>query len=241
MPEEVPKPAAELVRQVLQAGADAGRLVVQAGHKLTASGVDVYVRRVRDANPDASIEDLVDRVVRAHLVLARAEGAAAGVTTTTAWATTLVGTAGTLTLPAAVVITASDLTGLVWIQLRMMLMIAALHGHDSTDPARIREFLSLQGALPAAAAPAAVPPLTAAASRVTTRLLMRHLQGPLLASVTSLFRTVGVKFSRAVLLRQLFLLNIPINVLVNDAATRRLAQKARAFYSTLPAGARREH
>lgn len=235
MTEEIPKPAVELVRRVLQAGADAGRLAIEAGHKATAGGVDAYVSRVRSANPEVDIEDLAGRVVRAHVILARAEGAAAGVATTTAEATTIVGTAGTLTVPSAIVITAMDLTGLAWIQLRMTLIIAALYGHDPTEPARIREFLSLQGALPATAAPAAAAPLTAAAGRVSTRLLKRYLRGPLLQSVTALFRVVGIRFSRAALLRQLFLLNIPINMMVNVTATRRLAHKARTFYSTLPA------
>jgi hypothetical protein len=117
----------------------------------------------------------------------------------------------------------------------MALTIGAIYGHDPTEPARVREFLTLQGAMPAAAAPAAAVPLTAAAGRVSTRLLKRYLRGPLLASITSLFRSVGIKFSRAALLRQLFLFNIPINAVVNDIATRRLAQKARNFYKTLPA------
>lgn len=210
-------------------------MALEAGQKATAGGVVTYVSRVRQANPDVDIQNLIRAVIRSHLMLARAEGAAAGVATTTAEATTVIGTAGTLTLPTAVVITAMDLTGLAWIQLRMALMIAALCGHDPTDPARIREFTLLQGALPATAMPAAAKPLTAAAGRITTRLLKRYLRGPFLQSITALFRIVGIRFSRAVLLRQIFLLNIPINVMINDAATRRLAHKAQAFYSTLPA------
>lgn len=235
MKDEVPKPAIELVRRVLQAGADAGRVAVEAGHKATALGVDSYVRRVRAEERSHDTDELLDRIVRAHVMLARAEGAAAGVATSTAEATTIVGSAGTLTVPTAVVITATDLTGLLWIQLRMALTIGAIYGHDPTEPARVREFLSLQGAMPATAAPAAAVPLTAAAGRVSKRLLKRYLRGPLLASVTSLFRSVGIKFSRAAVLRQLFLLNIPINAVVNDVATRRLAQKARNYYKTLPA------
>ncbi len=232
--EEIPKPALEVVRRVLQAGADAGKIALEAGQKATALGVEGYVKGLH-VHQASDVEALVDRIVRAHVMLARAEGAAAGVATSTAEATTIVGSAGTLTVPTAIVITATDLTGLLWIQLRMALTIGAVYGHDPTEPARVRELLSLQGAMPATAAPAAAVPLTAAAGRVSTRLLTRYLRGSLLASVTSLFRSVGIKFSRAAVLRQLFLLNIPINAVVNDVATRRLAQKARNFYKTLPA------
>jgi hypothetical protein len=235
MKDFVQKPSVELVRRALRAGVDAGKVAVEAGHQATAKGVVDYVERVRSDGRSDDDRALVDRVVRAHVMLARGEGAAAGLATTTAEATTLVGTAGTLTIPSMVAITATDLTGLLWIQVRMVLTIADLYGHDPTAPARIREFLSLQGAAPATAAPAVAGPLSAAAGRVTTRLVTRHLRGELLVSVTALFRAVGIKFSRAALLRQVFLLNIPVNVLVNSAATRRLAQKARRYYETLPA------
>lgn len=236
--EDVPRPGRDLVRRLLGAGLDAGRVAVEAGHRAVAGGVVNYAARLQDSSGTTTKSDLVKRVVRAHVMLARAEGAAAGVATSTAEATTIIGTAGTLTVPSAVLITATDLTGLLWIQLRMVLIIGALHGHDPTEPARIREFLSLQGAMPASSAPVVAAPLAAGAGRVATRLITRYLRGPVLISVTALFRAVGIKFSRAVVLRQLFLLNIPINAVVNDAATRRLAQKARQFYETLPAPGR---
>lgn len=228
----VPRPSESLVRRVIAAGADAGRVALEAGHRAIAGGVSDVAVRMKAAT-DATADDLAERVVRAHLLLARSEGAAAGVLTSTAEATTIVGSAGVLTVPAAVVITVTDLTGLAWIQLRMVLLIAALYGHDPMDAARLQEFMSLQ-ASGTAVAPVVVVPLSDGARRVLTRLLMRHLRGPVLASITSLFRVVGIKFARAALLRQLFLVNIPVNVLVNDIATRRLAQKARIFYRTLP-------
>lgn len=230
----VPKPDRGLIQSVLASGANAGLTALKGGHRVLAGGTATNVERMRTTNKDASVDELMARVVRAHLILARSEGAAAGVATTTAEATTIIGSAGTLTVPAAVVITATDLTGLAWIQLRMVLMIAALSGHDPLDPARLQEFLSLQGAMPPTAAPAAAIPLTVGGIRVATRLLEGYLRGPLLASIRSLFGAVGIKFARAALIRQLFLLNIPANIIVNDAATRRLAQKARAYYGTLP-------
>jgi hypothetical protein len=121
-------------------------LVERLHHQVLAGVTATHVELMRAANAEASVDELMTRVIRAHLILARSEGAAAGIATTTAEVTTIVGSAGTLTVPAAVVITATDLTGLAWIQLRMVLMIAALSGHDPLDPARLQEFLSLQGA-----------------------------------------------------------------------------------------------
>ncbi len=236
--DEVRRPPADLVRRVLNAGADAARVALEAGQRATGDGVATYVRGLREAEPATRVDDLVDRVVRAHVTLARAEGAAAGVATSAVQATTIVGSAGTLTLPSAVLITATDLTGLLWIQLHMTLIVSALYGHDPSDPARIHEFLSLQDAMPATAGPAVSAPLAKAAGRVSRRLLIRYLRGPLLTAVTSLFRAVGIKFTRAALVRQFFLLNIPVNAMVNDVATRRLAHKARGLYKTLPAVSR---
>ena len=234
MEDEVPRPSLELVRRILHAGVEAGRLALETGQDAVARSISRDLERIWRGG-EIDTEDLVGRIVRAHVKLARAEGAGAGVTTTVAEATTVVGTAGTLTVPTVVAITAADLTGLLWIQLRMTLTIAAIYGHDPSDPARVREFMSLQGALPAAGAGGAARYAAAATGRVSSRLINRHLRGPLLASITALFRSVGIKFSRAALLRQLFLLNIPMNAIVNDAVTRRLAQKARDYYRTLPA------
>jgi hypothetical protein len=233
--EAIPKPGQDLIKRILAAGADAGRVALEAGHKAVAMPSARYSERLRAADTKVSTDELVDRVVRAHVMLARSEGAAAGGATSAAEVTTVVGSGGTLTLPAAVVITAADLTALAWIQLRMVLIIAALHGHDASDPARLREFLSLQGASGALGAPGAARPAAAGAGRVAARLINRHLRGPALATIKSLFRAAGINFARAGLLRQLFVLNIPINAAFNDVATRRLANKARSFYRTSPA------
>lgn len=229
------RPSRELVRKLLGAGADAGKIALEAAHKATAQGVDNYVARIRSEDVRADDEALVDRIIKAHVRLARAEGAAAGGALSWAEATTVIGTAGTLTVPSNVLITMTDLTGLVWIQLRMALTIAAMYGHDPTETARLREFMSLQGALPAVAAPLIAEHVGKGAGRVGTRILNRYLRGPLLASITSLFRMGGIRFSRAALLRQVFVLNIPANMVINDSATRRLGTKARDYYITLPA------
>lgn len=108
---------------------------MEAGHQATAKGVVDYVESVRSDGRSDDVRALVDRVVCAHVMLARGEGAAAGLVTTTAEAPTVVGSAGTLTIPSLIAITATDLSGLLWIQVRMVLIIAALYGHDPTAPA----------------------------------------------------------------------------------------------------------
>jgi len=235
--DEIPKPAAELVRRILQAGVGAGRAAAEAGQRVTASGVASYAKTVlRGDETESEMEALLDRIVRAHVMLARGEGAAAGAATSIAEVTTIVGTGGTLTVPTVLAITATDLTGLLWIQLRMVLTIAALHGHDPRSPERIKEFFALQGSSPAAGVKVASVPLAAGAQRVGTRLANRYLRGPILVSITSMFRAVGIRFSRAALLRQLFIVNIPINAAMNDVTTRKVARAARGYYRTLPAG-----
>ena len=55
-------------------------------------------------------------------------------------------------------------------------------------------------------------------------------------TLKSIFRLVGIKFSRAALVRGLPLINIPANATVADLTTRRTAAKARDYYRTLPTG-----
>lgn len=231
--DDAPTPTRPLIGKLLQAGADAGRLLLEAGQKALADNIVDDVSRLNLTTDDA-VDAQVRRVIQAHIRLARSEGAAAGLATTSAEMTTFIGTAGTLTVPAAIVITATDLAGLAWIQLRMTLMIAAFYGHDPRDRQRLTEFMSLQGATPPAMGPAMSTPMARGATRVLQRLILRHLRGPALASIKSLFRVVGVKFTRQALLRQLPFVNIPINTIVNDVMVRRLGDKARRYYKDLP-------
>ncbi len=54
------------------------------------------------------------------------------------------------------------------------------------------------------------------------RLTLRHLKGDNLKAVKALFDLVGIKFTRTRLVKQLPLVNIPISVVVNGAATKSL-------------------
>lgn len=148
--------------------------------------------------------------------------------------TTLVGSAGVLTLPAAAVTLTGDLIGLAWIQTRMVLIIAALHGHDPRDPARVKELLILSGVYGAGPATMAADAAAAGGQRVGKRLLLRYLKGDALRNLTQLFRYVGINVSRAGLIRGLPLVNMPVNAIVNDRATAALGRRAQKYYSTLP-------
>ena len=64
--------------------------------------------------------------------------------------------------------------------------------------------------------------------------MMRYLKGEPLKALTAMFRMVGIRFSRAGLIRGLPMVNIPINAAVNDAAALALGRKARAYYAELP-------
>jgi len=70
--------------------------------------------------------------------------------------------------------------------------------------------------------------------QVGKRLLMRYLKGDALKASRSLFRFVGIKFTRAGMIKMLPLVNVPAGAAVADVATRRAASKARKFYGTLP-------
>lgn len=231
--DDLSTPGRDLVKRAMASSGDAARVVLEAGHRRLSRSAAAYADSLRATHPDATTHELATRVVKAHLLLARSEGATAGVVLSTAEVTTIVGSAGTLTIPANVMITAADLSTLAWIQLRMVLTIAALHGHDPTDTVRLLEFMVLQG-VAKVAADSATKPLVEGGRRVSGRLIQRYLRGPALANIKSLLGAVGIKFTRAALLRQLVFLNVPINIAVNDAATRYLARRARLYYETLP-------
>ena len=129
----------------------------------------------------------------------------------------------------------ADLATLAYLQVRLSLMIAAAYGHDMTDvDIRVRQRFCLCTRLrhpqPRREARAAAR----AGRRVGKRLLERYLRGPLLATLKSMFRLVGIKFSRAALIRGLPLINVPANATVADVTTRRTSSKARNYYRSLP-------
>lgn len=173
------------------------------------------------------------RVVKAHTLLARGQGAAVASGLTVAEVTTVVGTEGTLTPGAVAVGLLTDLTGLAWIQIRMVLIVAALYGFDPQHPDRVKEL----GALMGLTGPVTTQRVAQAAGkgvpRVIKRLTLRYLKGDTLRAVKSMFQLVGMNFNRTGMLKQLPMVNIPISMVVNGGATAALGKRAITYYGTL--------
>lgn len=222
-----------LPKELLAAGADAPWVLAGYVAQRLVEGSRDRARRRRDRNPQMDEDELVEKVVRSYLRLARSEGAVAGLTMTAAQVTTIIGTAGKLTLPAAVTTMGSDLTALAWIQCRMILEIACLRGHPLDDQEELQiELLSLWGLHSPTRQVGRVA--GEAGQRVGRRLLERYLRGAVLQAIKAMFRVVGIKFSRAALVRALPVVNIPVNAAVNDVSTRSLARTADRYYREKP-------
>ena len=220
-------------KELITAGPDAAKVLVRHTVETSGQGIHERVHRHRAAG-DFDVEEYVDRLIKSQLALARAEGAGAGAVMTAAEMSSVI------TGPAAVAAIGSsvlaDMAALAAIQVRLSLMIAAAYGHDMGDiETRVSEIISLHS-LEFSAAKAGSPAAARAGQRVGKRLLEKYLRGPLLQSLKSIFRLVGIKFSRAALVRGLPLINIPANATVADLTTRRTAAKARDYYRTLPTG-----
>ena len=179
-----------------------------------------YARRVRAEHPAATNRELAAMVKSRHAVLARMEGATAGLPATAA---PVVGAFASVP---------PDLAALAWIQCRMVVHIAAVYGADTTDPETAAELLVLQGFYNTTEA--ARVALTEAGVRVATRLVNLYVKGSSLQLAKQLFRFVGIKFTRVWLLEAVPLVSIPISAIVNEGATRSLANRAMKFYDLSP-------
>ena len=220
---------------MFEAGSHAPTELVGVAVKKLALSINEYVAQVKDGTEsDTEMEELVRRVIKAHVLLARTQGAATAIALTGAEVTTVLGSAGTLTPSAAVTGLVVDLVGLAWIQVRMVLIIGALYGHDPADPARHNELLTLMGVYGPPRAEAGAKALSRGTQRVARRLILRHLKGTNLQTLKGLFNLVGVKFQRTGLIKTLPGINIPVSYLVNGQATVALGNRARSYYATLP-------
>lgn len=179
-----------------------------------------YAAQVRLEHPDATNAELARMVKRRHAALARMEGAAAGVPATVA---PIAGTAAAL-LP--------DVAALAWIQSRMVVHIAGVYGHDTSDRDMAAELLVLQGLYNTTEA--ARVALAEASKRVATRLINQYVKGATLVMLKQLFRYVGIRFTKIGLLRAVPLVSIPITAGINEASTRSLANRAIKHYDLNP-------
>lgn len=224
---------ASMAKELLSAGPEAPRLVVQWVLRRDATAIADQVEKDRLSagyDPDS----YVDSVLRSQLRLARSEGAGAGLATALAElaGAAAAGPAGSIGGAAVTII--ADLAWLSRIQIRQSLMIAAAYGHDVTDlDTRVQEILALHS-LEATGSKALVGAGQKAGRRVGKRLLERYLRGPALQALKAMFRLVGIKFSRAALVRGLPFVNVPVNAALADVTTRRVGVKARNYYRDHP-------
>jgi hypothetical protein len=214
-----PKAPFVLIRHVIES--EGPRLSMEADGHRCSSGFDV--------------EEYVDRLIKGQLMLVRGQGALAGLAMVGAEA---VATAEAVAAPlAATTIAAAiigDLATLSYFQIELSLKIAAAYGHDLGDhETRAREILHLHG-LEMIGGDNLGPIVGKGGERVGKRLLMRYLKGDALKAARSLFRFVGIKFTRTGLIKMLPLVNVPAGAAVADITTRRSARKARKFYAILP-------
>lgn len=224
----LPLPVTDLVK----AGAGAPQLLVTKAVRSQAGVIAGQAARAR-AQANFDVEAYVDKLVSSQLRLVRAEGAGAGL------AITLAEMSSTVTGPGAVIATGTtllaDVSALAYLQIQLTMRIAAAYGHDLSDiDTRMREILSLHSLEMTVSKGGGGKAAAKGSQRVAQRLLERYLRGPALASLTSMFRFVGIKFSRAALVRGLPIINVPANAAVADVTTRRTAKKARDYYRDLP-------
>lgn len=179
-----------------------------------------YSDRVRREHPGATNGELAEMVRTRHAMLARMEGASAGVPASV-WP--VVGAAAVL-LP--------DVGSLAWIQSRMVVHIAAVYGHDTTDRETAAELLVLQGIYNTTEA--ANRALTEASKRVATRVVNKYIKGATLVLLKQLFRYVGIKFTRTGLLKAVPFVAVPLGAGVNEVSTRSLGKRAIKYYELEP-------
>ena len=211
------------LNELLRAGPKAPLVLVR--YVIERRGPEISGEEARaQQESDFDVETHVDDLVKKQLLLVRGQGALAGLSFVVA------GAAGPGVVPAAATAILSDVATLAYFQVDLSLKIAAAYGHDLTDrDARAHEILHLHG-IEIIGGETLAAPLGAASERVVRRLLMRYLRGPALQAAKSLFRFVGVNFTRAALLKAVPFVNVPVGAAFADLTTRRSARKARQFY-----------
>ena len=202
------KPSVELARQLLERpNVLPVRLVALAVGRLA----DGATERARELADRGGVEEQAKAVVSGHVKAAAIEGAAVGAGLTWVEATSVVGSAGVLTLPAAVTGLVADLVALAWLQCRMVLELAAVHGADMSDHAALRrDLLTLLDA-------------EAATARSAGKGARQ--------AISTLVRLVGLRPRFRLAGRLIPFANIALTARANATVTRTLGQKARAYYA----------
>jgi EcsC family protein len=154
--------------------------------------------------------DLAKRAKARHAALARFGGAATGV-------------GGLVTM-------VPDLVTLLWIQSRLVFYVAAAYGYDPNDGMRPAELLVLRDLYPDPAAARAG--LDGAGRRIAAAYVDRALRGGRAdaALATSLARFAGKRTAKSLAGRAIPGFAVLFNAVSNERDTRRLADRAIAFY-----------
>lgn len=121
-----------------------------------------------------------------------------------------------------------DTLWLLWVQNRLALQIAAIYGQDPTLPDRAKELLVVQGVYNSVAAASAA--MTKTTVRVGTRLAEQYLRKGVLQAAKVVLKHLGIRFTRAGLIRALPLVGVPIGFGANYLFTWALARTAARFY-----------
>ncbi len=214
MTQNANKPSLDMVRQLLlRPQVLPVRVIAMAVGQLAEGAAE----RAAEHAGRGAVQEQAAAVVTAHTRAAAAQGAALGAGLTWAGATSVIGSAGVLTLPVAVTGLVADLVALAWLQCRMVLELAAVHGADMDDHVALRrDLLTLMDADTAAAQG------VGRGARQAISILVR------LVGLRPRFRLVG---------RLIPFVNIALSARANAAVTRAVGQKARAYYAqrTAPA------
>nr|WP_250007270.1 EcsC family protein [Actinoplanes sp. M2I2] len=173
-----------------------------------------WAERARAEHPDRTPEQLAAQAVKRFTTLARISGAVSGATG----------------LPGAVL----DVGVLAWNQARMVLHIAAAHGHDPAAPERATELLVLQRVHKLAQSARLALGVAAGRERAVKMFAgagTRPLSGVMLRLGVKLAQMAGVHAARRVFAKMIPGAAIVLGTWVNSAATRELAERARDLYS----------
>ena len=226
LPDGAGTPPTSLVRQVLTGTERVEDLLARAAVAAHSRGAAEHAAHLRTSG--TSLEQAARQTVQLHTRMARAQGATAGAAITALETTSLWGSAGTLTLPAAAAGLAADLTSLAWIQARMVLHLAALHGFDPYDgQARIRDLMSLWGIDD-------VDYLVEGGRTAWVRKAARRVASPT-ARLRALVRMVGL---RSITKRIIPLVNVPLTSAANARTTAALGNDAMVHFVALAGGGR---
>jgi hypothetical protein len=206
---ELPRIPPDLLARLRADPVSAPETIALAAGEVHGPAAERWVRDLR-AKYELSDRDLAKRTKARHAALARFGGAATGV-------------GGLVTL-------VPDLVSLLWIQSRLIFYVAAAYGYDPNDRMRPAELLVLRDLY--ADPVAARAGLDGAGRRIAEAYVDRALRGGRAdaALATSLLRFAGKRTAKSLAGRAIPGFAVLFNSVSNERDTRRLADRAIAFY-----------